>query len=76
MPVDKPLTGRDHSSQSLPEPDEHIDTGDPSAGHKNHQPPGDRPAGPAIEERVENGAVKKKNRKEIEQEPHDLITLS
>jgi len=66
----------DHYSQPLPEPDENVDTGGPSAGHENHQPPGDRPAGPAIEEWVEKGAVKKKNRKEIEQEPHDSITSS
>jgi hypothetical protein len=68
--------GRDLSSKHFPVPDQQIDAAEPGCGHENHQPPGDRPADPDIEYRVEKGAVEKKNRKEIEQKPHDLITSS
>jgi hypothetical protein len=53
------------ASQHLPEPEQEIDAADPPDGHESNQPPGDRPADPDIEDRVEKGSVQENNRKKI-----------
>jgi hypothetical protein len=52
-------------SQGFPESDQKIDAADSSDGHEKNQPPGDRPADPDVEKRVEKGHVQENYRKEI-----------
>jgi hypothetical protein len=76
------LSMRPAFSQLFAVLDHEVNTADPAASHDTRQPPGYRPADPAIEERVKKGADQQDNRQEIEEDLHNpdtaaiVVTLS